>query len=561
MSVVPFSAAVNDSTLHHLAALGNYVLPFAKKVAKIFPAEANKPTLLGTTKMFNMPFIPRKGYKKRTAGKAGKRVIKAEKKVVKAVVKAEKKVVARAMQGVNRQLVGNLPRTKFAFSKASGKFAKNRPGAVTFVGHEFVANISSSLASAVQGSLMRTVTINPLTLGSKRLKTFSAFFEKYRFEDLKIKWIPGVGTTVNGSARAAWDLDSADVLGPSAAQNFISVLSQPGSKSAEYFNQQTWVMPKSNSGTSGDNGFYTNITSGSDVRLVNQGTWNLLVENPAAATAGSLPTTLGSLVVYYRCTFWNPVTEGNEITSDFQAFYAQAGGGSLALPWGTLGSGNVPVQESNSGGSEVVISSTSGSTTTLTWSSQVQAMLVIAFVGTATTAPTVSFSGSTNITTLIGGGSGQAYLDQNMGNGTTVNGTWRLCQTTTIGGPNCVQPITCAGGAGAVLSGSTYIVCIPFQIPTLTFKAHLGQETRLRQLLGEFNRLARSMGVSLSDEDIKKTVLSSPKLLDPPAEEKSTEEEKEQQPGKALVVREDFIKVEETMYVPEIGRASCRERV
>jgi len=542
MSVVPFVPDTN--ALHQLAALGNYVLPFAKKVSKIFPTEANKPTPRGIVgQMFNLPSIPRKAYKKRVAGKAGKRVIKAEKKIAKAVVRAEKKVVAKAMQGVNRQFVGGLPRTKFAFSKASGKFAKNRPGAVTFVGHEFVSGITSSEASAAQGTLMKSLTVNPLTLGSKRLKTFSSFFEKYRFEDLKIMWIPGVGTTVNGSARAAWDMDPADVLGPSVAQNFISLLSQPGSKSAEYFNKCVWVMPKSSSGTSGDQGFYTNVNSGSDVRLVNQAVWNMIVEGPAAATAGSLPSTLGNLVVYYRCTFWNPVTEGNEITSDFQAWYPN-GTGTLSLPWGAA-----PTQEPNSGGNEVSIT-TSGSVTTLTWSSQIQAVLVAAWASAATTAPSITLGGA-NIQSFIGGGSATNYIDTNQGNGSTTNGSWRICQTITVGGPNCTCTLTASGGVGAITAGSTYIVAIPIQIPTLTFRAQLGQETRLRQLLGEFNRLARSMGVTLPDDQVQKAVLSSPKLLDPPKEE-SKDGGKGTDTPRSLKLAEDYVKVEDITYVPVV---------
>lgn len=531
MSVVPYSPEL--SAVQIASGIAQQIYPYAKKIAKFVPYAATRPK-----NMFNFPFVPKnKRSKRKIKGiPAGMRVIKAEKKAAKAVVKAEKKVAAkmsRMMSGVTRQSTGSLPRTKFAFSKAANKFSRNRPGAVTFTGHEFVAGVDGSAATNAQGSTLLSVVVNPLTIGSKRLRTFAGFFENFYFEDFKVKYIQGASTTVSGSMRGAWDMDPADSLGPSNAQKFLTVMSQPGSKAAEYFKPQTWVLPR----TAGQTKYYTNATASSDVRLVNQAVWNLVVENPAAATSGALPTNLGNIMVYYRCTFWNPITEGNEITSDVSA-YAPGGGTDARCPWGTI-----PVQQSNTGGSEFKVEIGTGGPNlglnTVIWPGQIQAVLYSFYVHYDASKrdsllPDLSINFG-NCSPLVGATTPLTYAaGVNDGEVVIFSGI-AVTLDSSVNAEITISADT-TSTSGEAQSDAWFVLC-PVALPVLAFRAKLGQEQRMRNLLAEFRRVARGLGVTLDDHQIDKQVLQSKRLLVAPEKKKlQKEDEKSDSSGDFTMV-------------------------
>jgi hypothetical protein len=465
---------IHDPTAAFAAGLANSVYPLAKKLASKLPYQVTRPK-----PFMNFPFIPKSAYRGRKASKAGKRVIRAEKKIEKKVVKAVVKAEKKAMHGVTQTRSGNIPRTKFGFSRAAPKNSKNRPGAVVFKGHEFLGPLTGESAQFAQGTLIKSVIINPLTIGSSRLRTFAGFFEKYRFDDLKIKFVKGCATTVSGSARAAWDMDSGDSLSGIPAQDFISLMSQPGSQSFEFFDDRVFTLPKGGTGTSGDGGFFTNLTAASDPRLVNQAIWNCICENPAQATTGDLPTNLGNFVIYYRCTFWNPVTEGVQLGSDLQAFYSASE--VTALPWST--------QDPQTGGNLVQKTDDGTSVTTFKWSGQVQSMSVFlqgSYNATATWAIVI-----TNARNLTDPNS-IVYRNYDL---TTTESPYLYEVLTPVDPTHPVSmAVTVTGGtslnfAQAVFVGST----LPLVSRNI---GRAGEERRLRNLLEQMQQLARSIGVS-----------------------------------------------------------------
>lgn len=251
--------------------------------------------------------------------------VKAVKKAVKAVKKAAKAKPQQSVQGQIRhemQKAGVLQNTvhnaKQTYFRENGpRHNKKRPQCQNYEGREFLQTIKFNDVcgggTLIRGGTILSLQIQPRKIKSQFLKNQAKFFEKYRFNSFVIEWRPAGANTIEGSAIGAWDLDPADELSIDPNQNFLSLISEPRLKTLCYYKPQRFSMPTGSTGTSGDNGFF--CSEGAEIRLVDQCTFNLLVDVPAANTSsGSLANTLlGDLTIKYDIDMWQRI---NEATGD-----------------------------------------------------------------------------------------------------------------------------------------------------------------------------------------------------------------------------------------------------
>jgi len=85
--------------------------------------------------------------------------------------------------------------------------SRNMP--VRLNGREFLGNVTST-AEQVPGTILKTQQIAPQYLANGRLAAFSALFEKYRFEKVRISYSPQVGTGTAGQIFNFFDYDPTD---------------------------------------------------------------------------------------------------------------------------------------------------------------------------------------------------------------------------------------------------------------------------------------------------------------------------------------------------------------
>jgi len=266
----------------------------------------------------------RKGSRKRSASS------------VKKAVRSELK-----SRGVTMRPKTNGGRTFMNFTRPRfNKQVRNRPGRIRIRGSEWIGTIyggttGGSIASPFlagaqsnKGTLLLKLVMNPQSIGSRRLQAQTGFYEKYRFNDGRV-WLKGrAASNIEGSVIGAWDLDPEDDIGIGNAA-YRNMTSQPGKRSYAYSEgTKGWRMPHGSNGTAGDNGFYVDEHSSSDLRFVNQNVFNMAVEMPVvntiSADVGCTNTDeIAEVWIDYDIDFWLPDTKAGAgvPTSEAYAFY------------------------------------------------------------------------------------------------------------------------------------------------------------------------------------------------------------------------------------------------
>jgi len=121
--------------------------------------------------------------------------------------------------------------------------------------------------SAVAGQVQWNMPMNPTALVGTRLATMAGLYEKYRFNRFIVRAIPQNSTSYSGGYGLAYDRDPTDATPPSGDEGIRQFMAMPSTQIANAWAPLTLDCKMMSPETC----YFTNITSGSDERLVDQG--------------------------------------------------------------------------------------------------------------------------------------------------------------------------------------------------------------------------------------------------------------------------------------------------
>jgi len=291
---------------------------------------------------------------------------KAEKKASQALSMA--KYVAKAAVGVPR-----IPKRMVAtqkFKKVGGKLSKGRPGLIRVYGKCYVGTILYGQSNGIiqaganntKGTVLYQAAINP-SYGPPKLRVQAQFYEKYIANKITFFVKGRAAASVAGGYIGTFDMDPADSL-PLGIGGYVAQTNQKGSDGTWSNPNRAIRMTKRNFNTT-QQGYYTNLTATSDPRLVNQATFQLAVEMPIKAEAGTVTWSNGDeiaeLWTEYDFLLWGPTDEGGNTGSSLCAYYVPTASlSSLTAANPLTGAGGLAILDPQFDGLPISLTSSSG---------------------------------------------------------------------------------------------------------------------------------------------------------------------------------------------------------
>jgi len=281
----------------------------------------------------------RPGASRRLAPKPGQKRLAATPRAATSVAASAAAAASAAVATFRGMPRGKMAKTTYAMTPVKG--TARRPGQIRISGREWLGSLYGGTSggsilppilagtASAKGTLLYTANVNP-NFGPLRLRAQAQFYEKYHFNTFRIVLKGTMANTVAGSCAGAFDMDPADSIGGGNAA-YLAISSQPGAGHARYFDESVaWSLPKGGNTTS-DGGLYTSTGAGSETRLVNQATFNLVVEAPVNAEGGS--STPGNTVevadlwAEYVCDLWAPTTESEAVGTTAPVIFGASSAG------------------------------------------------------------------------------------------------------------------------------------------------------------------------------------------------------------------------------------------
>jgi len=181
------------------------------------------------------------------------------------------------------------------------------------VGSDLITTVQTADGGQNPGDLLVTQVISPSALPNSRLAQFAPLFQRYRFEDIRFRYVPIANSTQSGQLMGYADFDPDNDLEANNPLNVKLAAAHQGEDICQIWDEKWWDMRQA--GTFTD--LYTQVgdTVSSDTRFEDQGTFYLMA---ASVLGGQLP--LGNLYVHYKVLFSIPfLAPEQSVTGAFAA--------------------------------------------------------------------------------------------------------------------------------------------------------------------------------------------------------------------------------------------------
>lgn len=168
-------------------------------------------------------------------------------------------------------------------------------------GQDYIQQVATPSSGDQAGRVLAEIYINPQELGISRLSQLSSLYEKYIMTDFKIKWVPALGTSSNGSLIIAPDRDIQDATPAAGEAGLRQFMSFEGAKAFPVWQPTVIDVPLE----SPDQAYYTS-PNGPEDRLSYQG--QIYVATVVPVNVGPA-VVIGSIYIEYDILLFVPQLE------------------------------------------------------------------------------------------------------------------------------------------------------------------------------------------------------------------------------------------------------------
>lgn len=214
-----------------------------------------------------------------------------------------KKAKGNAAKGGGQKRSGITPRTNVKETPMKVQWGSDR---VHISGQEFLSTIEFQEPPNNRnfaGATVLMVAGNPLRFPGSRLTQFANLFQRFKFKNFVVRYVPAVPATTAGQLIMAFDTDPTWAPVGSSQEVLRAMMAHKNRQIFHVFDDKRAQLPAT------DKADYYCDAKGQDLRLNNQFIFWLCVMAPVVTNNGGQSGTVGSLMLEWDCEFKIPRIE------------------------------------------------------------------------------------------------------------------------------------------------------------------------------------------------------------------------------------------------------------